>query len=90
MIIHNLTQFWGQHSQTISLDMQFLKLGELTDFFRQWYQVIVSQTQLRANINSVRMIFSYHKAAQKRTLLPLPPGSSWMLNSSNLFTSVFW
>lgn len=35
MIIHNLTQFWGQHSKTISLDMQFLKLGELTNFFRQ-------------------------------------------------------
>lgn len=40
-----ITQFWGQHSKTISLDMQFLKLGELTNFFRQWYQVIVSKTQ---------------------------------------------
>lgn len=90
MIIHNLTQFWGQHSKTISLDMQFLKLGELTNFFRQWYQVIVSKTQLRANIKSVRTIFSYHKAAPKRALLPLPPTFSWMLNSPNLFTSVFW
>lgn len=56
--------------------MKFLKLSELPNFFRQWYQVIVSKAQLRVIIKKSEQFLVSLKQPKTELYSILPPPAS--------------